>query len=60
MRGGQQVSSIVEVPGNAEVKRLAPEQQMDARQRRQGTQEETVKKPTKQKNLDTQKKKKKM
>jgi hypothetical protein len=46
MRGGQRVSSIAEMPRNAEVKRLAPGQQMAARQRGHGTQEDTVKHPT--------------
>lgn len=49
----QRVSSIVEMPGKAEVKRLAPEQQMAARQRRHGTQEDTVKNPTEQRDLGT-------
>jgi len=53
MRGGQQVSSIVEMPRNAEVKRLAPEQQMAARQRGHDTQEDTVKNPIEQRNLGT-------
>lgn len=53
MRAGQQVSSIVEMPRNAEVKRLAPEQQMAARQREPGAQEDTVKNPTEQRNLGT-------
>jgi len=51
MRGGRRVSSIVEMPRNAEVKRLAPEQQMAERQRGHGTQEDTVKNPTEQRNL---------
>jgi hypothetical protein len=51
MRLGQRFSSIVEMPRNAEVKRLAPEQQMAARQREHGTQEDAVKNPIEQKNL---------
>jgi hypothetical protein len=53
MRGGQRVSSIVEMPRNAEVKRLAPERQMTARQRGHDNQEDTVKNPTEQRNLGT-------
>lgn len=53
MRGGQRVSSIAEMPRNAEVKRLAPGQQMAARQRGHDTQEDTVKNPTEQRNLGT-------
>jgi hypothetical protein len=51
MLGGQRASSIVEMHRNAEVKRLAPEQQMAARKRGHGTQEDTVKNPTEQRNL---------
>jgi hypothetical protein len=53
MRGGQRVSSIVEMPRNAEVKRRAPEQRMAARQRGHGPQADTVKNPTEQGNLGT-------
>ena len=53
MRGGQRVSSIVVMPRNAEVKRLDPERQMATRQRGHGTQEDTVKNPTEQRNLGT-------
>jgi hypothetical protein len=53
MRGRQRVSSIVEMPRNAEVERLAPEQQMASRQRGHGTHEDTVRNPTEQRNLGT-------